>query len=333
MGPLDQRFDVSDAVDIEGEHAIAAWLFVPETLGPSPTILFCEHGGSGVTKHYWHLDVPGHPGYSFAEHFADRGFIVVATDDLGAGESSRPADSWSLTSYEVAQANRSVALQVRDRLAAGELEGLDAVADPLLVGLSHGRGGMMRIREQAHFGTYDALAIMGYPNQQQSLPEAFWGRPLVPVVAELTNGLRGLDAERALRGLQGNPLAQPSMANRRAMNSLYFLDDVPEAVIEADIAASISQDPGPVTIAGMMVPGVCADDAARIDVPVFSGWCEHDASADARLEPTFFRSSPDVTAQFLPQSGHCQNFASSRVQHWERLALWLDDVAALRAAM
>jgi hypothetical protein len=329
MRHVDLRIDVTDAVDLPGEHEIAAWLFVPDRLGPNPTVLFCEHGGSGVTKHYWHLEVPGHPGYSFAEYFAERGFVVVATDDLGAGESSRPEDSWSLTSYETAQANRGVALHVRDRLRAGELEGLPAV-DPLLIGISHGRGGMMRIREQAHFGTYDALAIMGFPNLQQDLPESFWGRPLIPVVAELTEGLRGLEAERMLRQLRGNALAQPSMTKRRAMNSLYFFDDVPEAVIEADIEASVSQDPGPVTIAGMMIPGVAADDAARIDVPVFSGWCEKDASANARMEPTFFSSSPDVTAQFLPRSGHCQNFASTRVDHWKRLALWLDDVAALR---
>jgi alpha-beta hydrolase superfamily lysophospholipase len=331
-GPIDLRIDVSARVEIEGEHEISAWLFVPEKLAHPTTVIFCEHGGSGVTKKYWHMEIEGHPGYSFAEYFASRGVIVVATDDLGVGESSRPADSWLVTSLVTAQANRGVVDHIVERLAAGTLaEGLAPCADPLLIGLSHGRGGMMRLREQAHYRTYDALAIMGFTNNftSKNIPGDFWGAPLIPIVEQLTAGKRGLQAERELTKLRGNPLVQPSATKRHAMNPLYFFDDVPQAVIEADMKAGVSQDPGPVTMAGMMIGGITADDAAVIDVPVLLGWGERDASTDIRMESTYYRSSPDVTFHYLPRSGHCQNFASGRATHWDRIALWLRDVACM----
>jgi pimeloyl-ACP methyl ester carboxylesterase len=331
-GPLDLRVDVSSRVDLDGTHVVAAWAFVPERLVSPPTVLFCEHGGSGVTKSYWHMEIPGYPGYSFAEYFASRGYVVVATDDLGVGESSRPEDSWGVTSLVTAQGNRAVVDHVVAALAAGTLsDRLGPVTDPLLIGISHGRGGMMKIREQAHHATYHALAIMGFMNSRESknLPPDFWGAPLLPIVADLTAGKRGLEAEQELTKLRGNPLVQPSASKREAMNALYFMDDVPAAVVEADMAAGTSQDPGPVTMAALMIGGVAADDAGRIEVPVFLGWSQKDASKNSRLEPTFYTSSPDVTFNLLPNSGHCQNFASTREQHWRRLALWFHDVAVM----
>jgi pimeloyl-ACP methyl ester carboxylesterase len=189
----------------------------------------------------------------------------------------------------------------------------------------------MRIREQAHYRSYHGLAIMGFANSRESkqLPADFWGAPLLPAVAELTEGKRGLEAEQALIHLRGNPLVRPSATKRHAMNPLYFMDDVPAAVVEADMAAGVSQEPGPVTMAALMIGGVAVDDAATIDVPVFLGWAEKDASVNPRIEPTFYTSSPDVTYHYLPGSGHCQNFASTRERHWQRLALWLRDVAAM----
>ena len=331
-GPLDLRIDVSEHVEIDGTHEISTWLFAPKELATPPTVLFCEHGGSGVTKHYWHMEIPGHPGYSFAEYFASRGFIVVATDDLGVGDSSRPEDSWAVTSLVTAQANKGVVHHVVDGLAAGTLvDGLAPITDPLLIGISHGRGGMMRIREQAHYRTYDAVAIMSFTNSREDkkLPKDFWGAPLIPVIAELTEGKTGLEAEMELTKLKGNPLVKPSATNRSAMNSLYFFNDVPQAVIDADMAVGATgQEPGPVTMAGMFIGGVTADDAATIDVPMFCGWSEQDAS------PTFARSrflpiEPRRDLQLQPRSGHCQNCASTREQHWRRLAFWLRDVAVI----
>ena len=67
-----------------------------------------------------------------------------------------------------AQANKGVVHHVVDGLAAGTLvDGLAPITVPLLVGISHGRGGMMRIHEQAHYRTYDAVAIMSFTNSRE----------------------------------------------------------------------------------------------------------------------------------------------------------------------
>jgi pimeloyl-ACP methyl ester carboxylesterase len=41
----------------------------------------CCGAAGGTDKAYWHMTVPGLPGYSFVEHFASRGALVIAVDD------------------------------------------------------------------------------------------------------------------------------------------------------------------------------------------------------------------------------------------------------------
>ncbi|MGO9099809.1 MAG: hypothetical protein ACLP9Y_10385 [Mycobacterium sp.] len=52
--------------------------------------------GGLYDKRYWHMQIDGHPGYSFAEHLAAAGFIVIALDHLGVGESTDPTASGQL---------------------------------------------------------------------------------------------------------------------------------------------------------------------------------------------------------------------------------------------
>ena len=79
--------DVTDKVPLDGAHHVSTWVFPPEgAQGPVP-VLFCLPGGS-YTKAYWHLEVPGRPGYSFGEHLAAMGMLVIAVDHLGVGDSS-----------------------------------------------------------------------------------------------------------------------------------------------------------------------------------------------------------------------------------------------------
>ena len=97
--------DVSGSVALDGSHRLSAWVFPPEHVdGPVP-LLFCLPGGS-YTKAYWHLEVPGRPGYSFAEHLARAGMLVVAVDHLGVGESSRHSRAIDLTPEVIAAATR-----------------------------------------------------------------------------------------------------------------------------------------------------------------------------------------------------------------------------------
>src|SRR5687767_9195756 len=83
----DVRFDVSAAV---GTAAVMAGrVFDPEPGSPPGPVLVCLPGGT-YTHRYFDLEVPGHDGYSAARHWAAAGATVVALDQLGTGESSRP---------------------------------------------------------------------------------------------------------------------------------------------------------------------------------------------------------------------------------------------------
>src|SRR5215469_16267266 len=93
------RFDVTGEVAPLSEPlSIAAWVFAPASPAETrPVVLVCLPGMS-YTKAYYHLEVPGFPldAYSFAVHMVKRGFLVVALDHLGVGESTQPADGRQL---------------------------------------------------------------------------------------------------------------------------------------------------------------------------------------------------------------------------------------------
>ena len=107
MNPTTVEVDVTDAVPLEGPQRVSTWVFTPEAPAPRVPLLFCLPGGS-YTKGYWHLEVPGRAGYSFAEHFAAQGMLVIAVDHLGTGESTRHPRAVDLTPDVVAAANAVV---------------------------------------------------------------------------------------------------------------------------------------------------------------------------------------------------------------------------------
>jgi hypothetical protein len=71
-----------------------------------------------------------------------------------------------------------------------------------------------------------------------------------------------------------------------------------------------------------MIPGVVAEHAARIEVPVFIGYGVVDVSPDPRAEAGLYCRSPDITTVVLADSAHCHNMASSRHRLWRRLLGW-----------
>ena len=78
--------DVSSAVPLDGSHRVVTWVFAPFEPAARVPLLVCLPGGS-YTKAYWHLEVPGRTGYSFGEHLAGLGMLVVAMDHLNVGDS------------------------------------------------------------------------------------------------------------------------------------------------------------------------------------------------------------------------------------------------------
>jgi pimeloyl-ACP methyl ester carboxylesterase len=96
------------------------------------------------------MHIPGHPGYSFAEHMSDRGFLVIAVDPLGVGSSSRPADVDAVNLQTMATAAAEFVRRLRGLLAAGGLDrGLAPLEDVPLVAVGHSLGGCLAIVQQA----------------------------------------------------------------------------------------------------------------------------------------------------------------------------------------
>ena len=70
--------------------------------------------------------------------------------------------------------------------------------------------------------------------------------------------------------------------------------------------------------------------AGAIRVPVYICLGERDVSPRPYDEPRCYHSSKDVTLHILPQSGHCQTFASTRMQMVNRIDGWIRSLPAVQ---
>lgn len=308
VGPVALSFDVAQALPVEviqGQPVrIAAWLFFPDDparLSERPVAMALTSGGS-YDKRYHHAVVPDHAGYSAAEHLAALGNVVLLCDHLGSGESTRVPDQNLATRHVVAMANHAAVTQFHERLAKGDLHpSLPAIPRFLRIGGGHSMGGMMTTVQQAAHRTYDAIAIMGYTAQGVHIS-------------------RGGQKHRASGFIPATPGPDYSVNDRSTQRENFHWSDVPAEVIAADDALSV---PTPSQIGlDSIRDAIIVPDAARIDVPVFMGLGERDVSPDPQSEPHFFPKCPDFTLHILPRSAHCQTFASTRHQFWNRLHGW-----------
>jgi alpha-beta hydrolase superfamily lysophospholipase len=312
-GPIPLSFDVTDALPAEATEGrrifISAWLFFPDDLarlGERPTAMTLGAGGS-YDKRYHHAVIEGHPGYSAAEHLAALGNIVLLHDHLGVGESTRLPQQPNATRQVVALANHAAAVQFHERLRSGALHaGLPPLPDFVRIGGGHSMGGMLTIIQQALHRSHDGVMVIGYTAEG---------------VHFTMNGQK-------LRAADFVPAESPDYTrNERApLHEGFHWDDVPAAVIAADDAMAV-ETPACIGLDSIRTQIVKAE-AAAIDVPVYICLGERDVSPDPHAEPSYYRASRDVTLHILPRSGHCQSFASTRREMWERMHHWSRWVAA-----
>src|SRR5262245_47213120 len=154
------RFDVSAAIPAEVSRGEANWItarvFAPAVLPAGrPRLVFCLHGGTYDWR-YYHIEVPGRSDYSMAEYLAARGCVVVVPDQLGVGESSRPANARQADRHVVAAASHAAVEAACDHLRAGTLHpALGPCADPLKIGIGHSLGAFVLITQQADWADFD----------------------------------------------------------------------------------------------------------------------------------------------------------------------------------
>ena len=308
MGPIALSFDVSSALGPEltgGETiAISAWLFFPDDpaqLGDRPVTMTLLAGGS-YDKRYHHAVIPGHPGYSAAEHLAALGNIILLADHLGVGESSRLPVQKRATKEICAQAMHAAVTQFYERLAKGDLDpSLPAITNPLKLGGGHSMGAMQATVQQANHRTFEALIFMGYTTQG-------------------VHFYHGTTRVRASDFVPGDDGIDYSHAARDDLRYNFYWDDVPDEVIRYDASTAAAT---PTSIGYDSIrKDIIKPEAARIDVPVLFANSERDVSEDPRAEAGFFPLCNDFSIYLLPMAAHCQTFAGTRHQFWNRMHDW-----------
>lgn len=113
-------------------------------------LLYCLPGGA-CTGRYFDLDIPGDSSYSFAKTMADKGYLVVTVDHLGLGDSTQIDDGFEVTTSRIVKAN------------ANALAGLPKPWRQLpQICVGHSMGAMLGICQQAWYGGFNAMALLGF---------------------------------------------------------------------------------------------------------------------------------------------------------------------------
>ncbi|OBH83137.1 lysophospholipase [Mycobacterium scrofulaceum] len=293
-----------DVGEVIGEQASLAATYYPvhgEPLG----LLVCLPGGT-YSRDYWDLRIPGRHGYSFADFASRKGYDVVTIDPLGTGESSQPTRDFDFGDIAATLAH-----------AVSALPGAIGVHAPP-VALAHSLGGYLAITQQALFSSYAALALLGCTNQHVAplgLEPAF--------IARAATAQGRADLAREILAALPQPYFE---GPREHLQGWFHLADVPADVVAADCVVAKSMVPR--VFGTAMIPGVVAERAAQIDVPVLLGYGAVDVSPDPRSEAGLYRACPDITTLVLADSAHCHNMASSRHRLWRRLLDWTATVTS-----
>ncbi|MFL6337151.1 MAG: alpha/beta hydrolase [Pyrinomonadaceae bacterium] len=262
------------------------------------TLLLAVHGANYNHK-YW--DVPtinGHE-YSFARYMAGRKYAVLAIDQLGAGESTRPADGDLVTLDQTASAIH----QVITRLRAGE--NATGYAFEKVVTVSHSLGSINAVYEQGTYHDADAVVTTGMGH----VPHA------IPVPAELIEELSqyeyfALPGELRPLLFYYAPGADPDVIQ-------YDRDNLADSLARGQLTTGI-------------LPSFTFDQAAmrvgQVNGPVLVQLGEFDGLFPGALadgEASFFTSASSVNVQPLPGVGHDFNTHFRNHEGWKLMDEWL----------
>jgi hypothetical protein len=125
----------------------------------SGTSTAAEGSSFGLSASSVDIHLRGRDGYSFAEHMAARGFVVIAADPLGVGDSGRPEDGTLCTYDALADAAHGAVQLVRARLTDGTLVAhlppIAADIEALHVGYTAAHAARVTAPVMVAFGEFD----------------------------------------------------------------------------------------------------------------------------------------------------------------------------------
>jgi pimeloyl-ACP methyl ester carboxylesterase len=329
-GPLDQRIDVTGhASGLTGplEQAITVHLPDPEQVTTPPMVMFGFPGG-GVGRGYWCLETATSTEWSQARYHAERGVVFVSVDHLGVGESTT-GDADDFTMEVVTSGNVAVVREVLDRLAKGTMvDGFPAVVDPVKIGMGQSMGGHFIIQMQGQQGLFDAVAVLGYSciHTVVPVPPGEDSTPPPSIARNSSPETLGIWADR----MAGAAAASGESGRREYLRRMYYLsffDDSDAAVLQQEFVTPATSPTTPGAAKHVMSRGVVAEEAARIECPVFLGFGERDTSQHPKDEPGGYLRANDIQLAIIPGMAHGQNFNSKRRELWERIHPWAEWVA------
>jgi pimeloyl-ACP methyl ester carboxylesterase len=226
----------------------------------------------------------------------------------------------------VAAANHAAVSTVLGRLRQGTLApGVQPLDFAGVVGAGQSLGGHALAAMQAGHRTFDGVAMLGSSMAGTTMPT----RP----------GVAGVVIPGAATP---DETAMLTLANTD-WNWVYHWQDTPgaprdlAALVAADIAAGLparhtAPEWGSLTYPGygpaMMLPGMVAGEAARVDVPVLLVTGERDVCRPPAEEVATFKVATDISVLVVPRMAHMHNFAATRALLWERLDEFVTHVTA-----
>ncbi len=351
--PVELVIDVTADADIGMPARTTATVHLPAAgaLANPPVVCFAFPGG-GYSRRYYTLDLrPGSAGDETGQAgwHAARGWIFVSCDSLGFGDATAPEGD--VLGYEnIARGNQATVAAVLARLEAGTLvDGYPPVTGATTLGLGQSMGGCFTIVLQGQHQVFDGIAALGFSAIHTVVPS----RPGTPP-ASWPWVLRGSDLASpkilnpaALAAAAGptragqDSVAAAAGAGEHPFTWAFHWDTEPPDIIAADMAASVDGYHGqlppwrspstPACGIYMVAPGTVATEAASITVPVLVAVGERDVVPNPWLEPSAYRSSPDIGVFVCPRMAHMHNFADTRREFWVRIHAWGTGVAAMRA--
>lgn len=337
---LELQIDVTHALSLGEPARIAATVVLPPPgrMAQPPIVCFAKPGG-GYSRHYYTCDLPGPGQGAQAAFHAERGWIFVAMDNLGSGDSSLHEPS-VLDFGNLTQAAAAAEEEILLRLANGVLDpDFPPVLQPVKLAIGQSTGGSLSIVQQVRYKGYDGIGILGFsavhshpatPPGEAPIVTAWFARDVPP------DKLGGLVNASALADVvRGGP----QNAAWAAIAWGFHYDDVPSDVVEQDLAhyehivanlggsplqrrddaSWVSYTTPYAAVRLTLTPGVVAAEAAAVTVPVLSAMGERDLVVDPLGESRAFKSAASFDLFVCPRMGHMHNFAGTRALFWERI--------------
>src|SRR6201996_7712372 len=151
--PIELTIDVTEAAALGMPPQTAVTVSLPDgPLAQPPVVCFAFPGG-GYCRRYYSFDMPDSAGGGEARFHCDRGWIFVACDHLGFGDSTVP-DGNVLDFDIVARGNDATVRAVMQKLEEGTLlPGYPRVRAATKLGIGQSMGGCYTIVAQGQLNT------------------------------------------------------------------------------------------------------------------------------------------------------------------------------------